>query len=142
MTISSQLGAFAIAGGDIPCKNYHASLDIAAGTVVVFDATAANLMGVLAPATSAEAWLTAGVAIETIAAGKTGRVRMIGAAVCTSNATLVKGDRVQIETATGKEGQVKKLVTGKTQLGTCLNDCVAGDPCLVLITIASATQGT
>ncbi len=132
-------GGLPVTGGDLSLKNYSAT-DIPAGTAVIMDTTAADVMGCSAIATSASVELTIGITLETIAAGKIGRVRTCGAASMTANDTILRGNAVQIDSATGHEGQCKLLASGKTQLGRALSNAVAGDEILVWVCVASTVN--
>ena len=132
-------GGYPVPGCDLSLKNYSAT-DIPAKTAVIMDTTAANTMGVAAIATAATVELTIGITVDAIPAGKYGRVRVSGAAVVVVNDTILRGNAVQIDSASAHEGQVKLLASGKTQLGRALSNAVAGDEVLVWVNVASTVN--
>lgn len=134
-----QHGGLPVPGGDLSLHNYSGT-DIASGVAVIMDTAASSFMGVSAIATAASVELTIGITMETIPAGKAGRVRTCGAAVCTAGETILRGNAVQIDSAAGREGQVKLLVAGKTQLGRALSNAVLGDEILVWVRVASTVN--
>lgn len=141
MTIANQLSSLPVVGGDVVFKNYSTTTDIAAGMGVLADGTnkgdATAPPGIVLPTTSGGVAKTLGITLEIIKAGATGRVRMLGGAVGTSNATLTPGDPVQISDTSGKEGQIIAAATTARSVGICLTDCVAGDPILVWVSPTS-----
>jgi hypothetical protein len=138
MTIYNQLSAIPVPGGDLVVKNYGLT-DIAAGQGVLFDGTnmgtADSPIGVVAVTGGAGRAKTAGVLVETLYAGKTGRLRIFGGAVAVANTTLAPGDVVMLDdTASGNhEGQVIVATTTSEILGKCLSSASAGDPVLVWV---------
>jgi uncharacterized membrane protein len=139
MATDNQFGGLPVTGGDLSLKNYSVT-DIAAGKAVFMSDVAAEEMGCEIPATSDTVERTIGITMEIIKAGKVGRVRALGAAVCVANDTIVRGNAVQIDTASGHEGEVKLLASGKTQLGRALNSAVAGGTVLVWVNVASTVS--
>lgn len=136
MAVFNQLAGLPIAGGDIVFKNYGGSA-IASGLAVLADGTnkgdANNPPGVVLPTAAGGVAKTIGVAVETIPAGGTGKVRLIGAAVCVANATITPGTLVQIDDTASFLGNVKVAASTNEILGKALSDAVAGDPVLVFV---------
>lgn len=122
-----QFGSYAVVGGDLPVKNYGGS-DIAAGKVVKADtsnpASGSDLPGV-AVATGTTGVL--GIAVETIPAGGTGRVRFLGAYPTTADGSITYGGFV--EGASG--GKAKALESGARAFGIALSTASDGEPVLV-----------
>lgn len=119
-----------IAGGDLSVKNYGNST-LSAGTTVKFDTsnpgsgTYGGPPGVVITADDK----CHGILVEDIAAGKVGRMRFLGSAVSTAGATLHSGDPLMANSS----GAVVVCTSGKYQVGTCINECLSGDPALVLV---------
>lgn len=136
MPTYNQLGGLAIVGGDIPFKNYSGA-DIPAGTGVLFDGTnkgtAHELAGVVVPTTAGGVAKTAGITLETIKAGSSGRVRVLGGAVATANATINPGDLVQLSDVSTHEGKVIIAASTNEILGKAMSEAAAGDPVLVWV---------
>jgi len=137
MAVVNQLSALPVPGGDVVLKNYGGT-DIAAGYGVLFDGTnkgdAQNPPGIVLPTASGGVAKTCGVTLETIKAGGTGRVRMMGGAVAAvANATLTPGALVQISDVTAHLGEIIAAASTNEILGKALSDAVAGDPILVWV---------
>ena len=132
----NQLASIAINGGDPVFKN-STGVAIPSGYGVLADTVnkgdANNPPSVVLPTAAGGVAKTIGVTIEAIPAGGTGRVRLIGAAVCFANATITPGTLVQIDDTVGFLGNVKVAASTNEILGKALSDAVAGDPVLVLI---------
>lgn len=131
------LGGLPITNGDIPFKNYGL-VDIPAGAALVFDTSNPFTSGdgpggVKVPATSGSIAEPCGIAVETIPAGKIGRVRKLGAYPAVASGTVTYGDFVQIDSASGKEGRVKTCGAATAQLGQALNTATDGGLVLVWI---------
>jgi len=128
----NQLGGIAVAGGDIPVKNYGGS-DIADGLAVKYDTS--NPPGTNTPAgvviTSSDA-NPIGFALGTIPAGKMGLVRRLGRAVGTASATIHVGDVLMTDSA----GKVLPQTAGKYQIGIAASEAVNADKVAVDISIA------
>ncbi|WP_394847392.1 DUF2190 family protein [Pendulispora brunnea] len=135
MAITSQIGGFPVEGGDLPFRNYGTN-DIASNIAVLIDANPANIMGVTVPQTDAPVTRGIGITLERIPAGKTGRVRCIGAAVATASAAITAGDPVQIDSAVFQEGHVKLAAAGAPKIGIALTTAGALDAVCVLLTHA------
>lgn len=121
---------------DLAVKNTEASTTIAAGNVVKLDTS--NLLsgtqgnfGVLQGTADA---IPFGVAMESIAAGKSGRARPMGPVVqATASGAITAGTSVQADSA----GKVKTAVTDKAALGVALTTTTTdGDPILVMLQAA------
>lgn len=140
MTVYNQITSIPITGGDVPYKNYGL-VDIAAGAGVLFDGTNegtfTDAAGIVLPTAAGGVAKTAGVTVERIPAGGTGRVRMLGGAVCVANATLNPGDLVQIDDTAAHMGEVKAAAATNETLGKCLSAAVAGDPVLVWVNVTA-----
>lgn len=136
MAIYNQLVGINIQNADLPFKNYSA-VDIPSGTAVLFDGTnkgdANTAAGIVVPTAAGGVVKTAGVTIERVPAGQTGRVRMLGAAVCVASGTLNPGDFVQVDDTVSVMGQVKAIASTNEILGRVLSAAVAGDPVLVWV---------
>jgi hypothetical protein len=129
-----QHAQFPVAGGDIPVTNYGGT-DIAANVAVKFDTTAGNYLGVL-PLTGADAGKGRAVTLDTIKAGKQGRVRVAGAALMTADGALSAGDVVKAGIDAGEEGHAKACGAAEAQFGFCLTN--AADNAEVLVWIDRA----
>lgn len=136
MTIANQLSALPISGGDVTFKNYGVTA-IASGLGVLADGTnkgdANNPPGIVLPTASGGVAKTLGITTEIIPAGGTGKVRMLGGAVGLSFATLTPGDLVEISDTTAHMGEIIAATSTHRTVGTCLTDCIAGDPVLVWV---------
>jgi hypothetical protein len=140
MAVYNQISHIPIQNADIAFKNYS-GVDIPSGTALLFDVTNKgdinNAAGVVVPTAAGGVAKTAGVTIERIPAGQTGRVRMLGGAVAVANATINPGDMVQIDDTTGFMGTVKIATATNEILGKALSAAVAGDPVLVWVNVTS-----
>lgn len=136
MAVFNQLAGLPIPGGDFVFKNSTGST-IASGLGVLFDGVnkgdANNPPSILLPTAAGGVAKTAGVTIEAIPAGGTGKVRVFGAAVCIANATITPGTLVQVDDTATFLGQVKVAASTNEILGKAISDAVAGDPVLVII---------
>ena len=133
----NELAAYSITmGGDLPAHNYGGT-DIPAGTGVLLDTV--NIQGsnaapgVVVPTAAGGVLATFGIAIETIPAGKNGRVRVYGGYPMICDGAVAVGAFVQISDTAGKMGRVKTKGAGLIQLGQALGTGADGDPILVLI---------
>ena len=120
--------------GDIAVKNTD-SVDFAAGNIVKLDAT--NVVSGTQATYGALRATTddypLGVVMETIAQGKTGRVRPHGVAQVVASAAITAGAVVQASTV----GKVVTAAAAKPQVGQALTAAGAdGDKLLVAIAIA------
>lgn len=136
MTIVNQLSrAPGQSPGESVFKNYSTTVDIPAGTGVLYDGTnkgdANNPPGVVIPTTSGGVAKTCGITLELIKAGGIGRVVTRGEAVGVANATLNPGDLVEISDTSGHEGQIIASTSTHEILGRCRTACGAGDPVVV-----------
>jgi hypothetical protein len=130
----NQLGGIAVAGGDIPVKNYGGS-DIAAGLVVKYDTS--NPGGTNLPrgvVITSNDTLAMGVTVTVIPAGKTGLVRTLGQAIGTASATIHVGQVLMSDSA----GKVLPQTAAKTQIGIATSEALNGD--FVAIDIARAAN--
>jgi hypothetical protein len=131
----TQLGSI-YGGVDLPCKNYGGS-DIGPGLGVLIDT--GNLAGpdaapgVVLPTNSGGVVGTLGITVETIYAGKVGRVRVAGAYPVVAHGSVTAGTYVQLSDTTAHLGQVKTCLSATEQIGQALNGASDGDPVLVLI---------
>jgi hypothetical protein len=136
MATFNQLVGINIQNADLPFKNYSGS-DIPSGTGVLFDTVnkgdVNNAAGIVVPTAAGGVVKTAGVTIERIPAGQSGRVRMLGAAVCVASGTLNPGDFVQVDDTGGLLGNVKAIAATNEILGRVLSAAVVGDPVLVWV---------
>src|SRR5687767_2028851 len=117
MANQNQLGGVAVVGGDRPYRNVTGT-DIAAGLVVIFDASNPEALH-LAPAvklpTAGATGVTkqAGVTIDKlVTSGAPGRVRVMGSAVTTANGTIATGQKVCISSTALKLGWVRVAAAG------------------------------
>jgi hypothetical protein len=129
----NQFSAAAVSGGDLTFKN-NGGTDIAAGLGVLIDSS--NDRGILLPTASGGVVGTIGVTLDAIPAGKTGRVRVYGTAVCTSHGAVTRGTILQISDTTAHLGQVKTCGAGVAQLGVALNSADDANPVEVLLFLA------
>lgn len=88
--------------------------EISANLVLVADSGADRAVKV--PATSAVVRDFAGVSFRDIAAGADGEILVCegDTAVCKASGAITRGDRVYVDTASGKEGYVKKYTDFRT----------------------------
>ena len=133
----NELAAYSITmGGDLPFHNYGGT-DIPAGTGMLMDTVnvqSSNLApGVVVPTAAGGVVGTLGIAIETIPAGKNGRVRLYGAYPMICDGAITAGAFVQVSDTAGKMGRVKTKGAGVIQLGQALGTGADGDPILVLV---------
>lgn len=129
MAVIEQLGGLPVTGADVSFKNFGVS-DIAAGTVVKADTSnppSPTLPGGVVAVTDDTNVL--GVALETLVAGKMGRVRLAGGAVCTAGGTITFGDVVM----SANTGTVVAQTAGKYQLGIALSSAASTEKVLVWI---------
>ena len=114
---------YPINGGDFPAHN-AAVTDIPANTAVVFDTanppTNDQCMTVKIPAAAGSVQAPAGITVEVIKAGYSGRVRRYGAQKATAHGTVAIGDFVQVSSTAAHEGQVKTAGAAIGVLGQCL----------------------
>lgn len=129
----NQFSAAPVIGGDLSFKNNSGS-DILAGVGVLIDPS--NDRGVLAPTASGGVVGTIGITLETIPAGKWGRVRCYGSAIGTAHNAVTRGTVVQISDTASHLGQIKTCGAGVAQLGIALNSAADGDPVEVLLFLA------
>ena len=131
-----QHGGYAVAGGDLPVKNY-AVTDIGANLVVLIDS--ANAMGpdayvgVKLPSSGGGVVGTYGITQTPIAAGKTGLVRVIGSQWVLANGTVTAGEYVQASDTAAKLGYVKTCTAATEQIGQAISTATDGVPVHVLI---------
>jgi len=74
--------------------------------------------------------------METIPAGKTGRVMYIGAYPMIAEGAITAGNFVQVSDTAAKMGRAKLCGAATIQLGQALSTAADGDPVLVLIRVA------
>lgn len=137
MAIFNQLAGLPVVGCDLVFQNYSLTLTILSGTGVLFDTgnpgTLYTPPGVLNPTAAGGVVGSAGLAMENILPGKTGKVRIFGGFVGIANATLVPGNLVEICDVAAHLGQVILSTSTHEILGKCLSSAAAGDPVLVWI---------
>jgi len=121
-------------------RNASTSVAIAANLLLVPDSSADRCVKV--PATSATITNFSGVAFESIAASGEGNlVRRSGdVAVVKASGTIVKGDRIIIDTASGKEGWGLAWTSGtKVMVGYALTAAADGELFEMSIQFSSIT---
>jgi hypothetical protein len=126
-------------GGTITCKNYGGT-DIPAGTGVLADTTNVQgsnaAPGVVVPTAAGGVAGTFGIAMETIPAGKNGRVMYAGGYPMIADGAITAGNFVQISDTATKMGRVKLCGAATIQIGRAVGSAADGDPVLVIIDIA------
>ena len=126
-------------GGTVTCKNYGGT-DIPAGTGVLLDTTNVQgsnaAPGVVVPTSGGGVLRTAGIAMETIPAGKNGRVMYAGGYPMIADGAITAGDFVQVSDTAGKMGRAKVCAAATQQLGKAWGTAADGDPVLVIIDTA------
>ncbi len=129
MAYSGASGQY-IQGGDIVVKNNGGS-DIAAKLGVLIDTS--NLQdqdsppGVVLPTASGGVVGSFGITLETIKAGRTGKVRVAGTAVATAHGTVTAGTYLQISDTASHLGQVKTCGSATEQIGQAMNTVTDAD---------------
>ena len=127
---------------DITCKNLQGT-DIAAKAVVIFDSTATDAPAVKLAAAAGTTIGTYGVAVDTIKAGSSGRVCILGPAIGVASGSIAGGDIVLMDTTSGKVGRVKTAADAVAHVGATLGKalCAAadGDDIEVLVAPAACT---
>lgn len=130
-----------IPGIDITCKNTSA-LAIAAGTGVIIDtahaASGDTPPGVLAPTNGGGVVGTLGIAIENIAVGQIGKVRVSGTYPVIAHGGVTAGAYLQVSDTAAHLGQVKTCGAATEQIGQALN--TATDGTLVNVMICKANN--
>lgn len=141
MAIQDQLANAPLAYDEV-FFNYSASVDIAAGVVVVLDQT--NYVGdgsghtvpgvVIAPTTLGTAY-PVGVSMETIKAGSSGRVRTIGIVVVTNDANASITPGVPLIPSTSVAGAVRAdpIATSAKPIGFARSGGAASDPIIMFV---------
>ncbi len=136
MTAALNRGDIPVLGGDVVCRNAGGTA-IAAGLGVLFDTSHLNT-GDLAPAVALPTngggvVGSAGITVDAIPAGGTGRVRFLGAYPVTAYGSITYGTTLQIADTTAHLGQVKTCVATVEQIGQAMNGASDGEPVLVWI---------
>lgn len=129
----NQFSRVPVQGGDIPFHNYGGS-DIDAGLAVLLDAS--NDGGIVLPTASGGVTGSVGVTVDKVSAGTSGRVQVLGVAVCKAAGSVTAGDEVMISDTTAKLGWVKTKTAGGIGLGQALNSAADGFPVRVLLSHA------
>lgn len=116
--------------GDVVFKNYGVSdigpnLGVLADTSNVGDQDSPP--GIVLPTASGGQAKSIGITVETIKAGKSGRVRMAGAITCTASGTVTFGEYVKIDDTTAKLGYVSTAGSAKEQIGQALTTATDGN---------------
>jgi hypothetical protein len=132
---------------DIPVVNYGVT-DIPAFTAVVIDttnyiqsATANDGIGVKLPTTNSASQYCCGVLMETAKAGGTAaRMRTQGLVKCVASGAVTVGQAVNIEDASGHEGQVETLDTGDPMMGLAVSTAADGEDVLILLQLCGKGQ--
>jgi hypothetical protein len=137
MAIFNKLADLPITGGGtVTCKNYGGT-DIPSGSGVLLDTTnvqgSNSAPGVVLPTAAGGVAGTLGIAMETIPAGKNGRVMYAGGYPMIADGAITAGNFVQISDTAAKMGRAKLCGAATIQLGQALSTAADGDPVLVLI---------
>jgi Uncharacterized conserved protein (DUF2190) len=132
MAVFEQQTGSQVDGGDLPFKNYGGSA-IAAGLAVKLDTgtvpSGTNPAGVVVTTSSVGA---IGVTMESIPAGKMGRVRCYGVAPATAGGTIAVGDYVMA----ANTGVVVTQTAGLFGLGYALSGAASTETVRVLLALA------
>lgn len=123
-------------GGTLTCKNYGGT-DIPSGTGVLLDTTNVQgpnaAPGVVVPTAGGGVLRTFGIAMETLPAGKNGRVMFAGGYPMIADGAITAGDYVQVSDTATKMGRAKVCAAATQQLGQAVMTAADGDPVLVII---------
>jgi len=125
---------------DVTMKN-NGLTDIPAGSGVLFDTanpqSGDTPPGCVLPTASGGVAGTAGITVEIIKAGGTGRVRFNGTYPGVADGSITAGGYVQVSDTTAKLGRVKAKGGAVEQLGQALNTASDGQPVLVFVSKAA-----
>lgn len=132
MAVFEQQSGSAVDGGDLPFKNYGGSA-IGAGLAVKLDTgnvpSGTNPAGVVVTTSDVGA---IGVTLESIPAGKMGRVRCYGVAAATAGGTITVGQYVM----SAASGNVVAQTAGLYGLGYALSGAANTEIVRVLLAVA------
>lgn len=140
MAILNQLSAIHVPNGEITLYNYGGS-DIAAFQAVEIDTsntgTSQNPPGiVLATVAASTIQMPVGITMETIKAGRSGRVQILGGAVCTADGAINYGQWVEPSNASSKLGRVRLATGAAPAMGFCLSqNALDADPVLIWLSL-------
>lgn len=123
-------------GCDFTFHNYGGS-DISANLGVLADTSNVgdqdNPPGIVLPTASGGQAKSLGITVETIKAGKSGRVRVFGSVTCTASGTVTFGEFVKIDDTTAKLGWVSTAGSAKEQVGQAFGTATDGNKVEVFI---------
>lgn len=127
---------------EITCKNLG-STDIAAKAIVIFDSNATTDPAVKMATAAGSTIGTYGVAVDTIKAGGSGRVCILGPAIAVASGAVAGGDIVLMDTTSGKVGRAKAAADAVAHVGATLGKALCagadGDDIEVCVLPAACT---
>lgn len=137
-----EMGSFPVTGGDVTVWNYGVT-DIPSGSAVLWDTTntpvplGQTVPGVALATAAGAVTPVAGITVEIIHAGSSGRLRKAGGHPVFCEGSVTLGDTLQVGNTAGKLGRVKTAGGATQQIGQAMNGGVDGDRIEVWISIAN-----